>query len=158
MKLTPVEAAFKAALADATDWLVRWPNAGPNYGFPEGVQTTQGGLPLDAEGEPAPFIDARVIGGETTGSIAPAGSRAMRGYGLLHLYFSVGEGTGTELITAETDAVSQAFERVTVWADPSVGQRLGTLDPRTDDGVAAYENGDRFVRLVSVPWFFEYRS
>jgi hypothetical protein len=155
MILAPVEAALKTALAAlVTDWPIRW----LNEVWASDIPQSQGDLPLTPEGDPAPFIDAEVIGGSDGGDIAPAGMRHSQSTGLFRIYLCVAQGTGTDAITAKADAISAAFKRSTVWTDRSVGQCLRTLDCRTDDGIAAYEDASRFVRMISIPWTFDYLS
>jgi hypothetical protein len=155
MILAPVEAALKAALAAiVADWPIRW----PNEAWPSDIPLSQGNLPLTADGDPAPFVDAEVIGGGDGADIAPAGMRHSQSNGLFRIYLCVAQGTGTAAITAKADAISAAFKRNTVWTDSSNGQCLRTMDGRTDDGVAAYEDASRFVRMISIPWAFDYRS
>jgi len=151
----PVETALKAKLAAiVTDWPIRW----PNESWPAGTITTQGGLPTDAEGNPVPFIEAKVIGGADSADIAPAGMRHSLRDGLFRIYLCVGQGTGTDAITAKTDTILPAFKRKTIFYDQTTKQRLITMDGRPDDGVAAYEDATRFVRMISIPWTFDYLS
>jgi hypothetical protein len=153
--LAPVETALKTALAAlVTDWPIRW----PNERFDASVPLSDGGLPVDTDGEPAPFIDAEVIAGRDSADIAPVGSRHSTQTGLFRVYLSVGQGTGLTAMTAKADAICAGFKRKTVFTDLSIGQRLVTMDGRTDDGVAGYQDGSRFVRMISIPWWFDYIS
>jgi hypothetical protein len=67
--------------------------------------------------------------------------------------------------------VHDAFKRSTVYFNPP--ERLTTMDPRIDDNVAehiAQTNvridaavpapwiGARYVRQISIPWYFDYLS
>lgn len=152
-----VEAAFVAALSAAATFPVRW----PNDPWPDGVSTSDGNMPVDANGLPAPAIEARVIGGgsETVpvGKNA-AGKRTHRAGGVVHVYVSVGQGTGRGAINAEVDALVAAFDRATLIDSAVDGERLVTEDPRVDDEVAGYEEGNRYVRMVSVPWVYLYQT
>lgn len=159
----PVEAAFRTALADAvTDWPIRWPN-GQWEQMPDGCSVGEGNMPVteDADGVfvPAPAIEVEVIGGPNEmRTVGIVGSRAAVQSGILRLYLSVAQGSGTTDITAKADAINAAFQRKEFGRDEAAGQRIVTFDPRTDDGVAAYEEGNRFSRMISVPFDFYYQT
>lgn len=153
MIISPVESALKTKLAaTVSDWPIRWPNE--NFT----VAVGPGGLPIDTNGNPAPFLDAEVIGGPDTAAIAPVGSRQSVASGLFRVYLSVAQGGGLTAISAKADAITAALKRQTIYADAGTGRRLITMDPRIDDGVAAYEDENRFVRMISTPWIFDYWS
>lgn len=152
----PVEAAFRTALAAAvTDWPIRWANGQ----WPVGTAVSDGNMPVDGDGAPAPAIEAEVIGGADKLLAVGAsddGKRTSDLPGLLRVYLSVAQGTGADGISAKADAIKLALKRKTLIAED--GNRLVTEDPRTDDGVAGYEDGSRFCRMVSIPFTYLYRT
>lgn len=149
----PVESALRAKLAEIVNgWPVRW----PNEAWPDGLETSDGNMPIDGNGRPSPAIECEVIAGQADATVGPKGFRRGAISGLFRCYLSVGQGTGTAAITAQSDAIADAFRRVTVSVDPTSGARLITMDPRADDGVAGYEEGDRYIRMLSIPWDFDY--
>ncbi len=154
----PVESAFRTALAAmAGDWPVRWPNDAWD-GLPDGYTVGDGNMPVDANGVPAPAIEVEVLGGRKTSTAGPSGARIATLPGTLRLYLSVAQGSGGDAITAKVDALSSAFNLKTVLHDPATDRRLQTWDPRVDDDVAGYEEGNRFTRMISIPWDFTYRD
>lgn len=147
---------FKGVLAPlATDWPVRWSNGQ----WPSGTMLSEGNLPLDSDGAPAPAIEAEIIaGGEELLAMGPTddGKRTSRMSGLMRAYVSVGQGTGDDAITARVDAISNGLRRGTTQFDADT--RLVLIDPRVDDNAAAYEDGDRYVRTVSVAFDLYFRA
>ena len=156
--LTTIETAFTGALAGATTWPVRW----PNDAWPETVTNlSDGNMPLDAEGRPAPAIEAEIIAGnpETIGiGMGGDGKRTQRLDGIARFYLSVGLGTGRTEIVTEADFIRDAFSRFTMIDVRSSGEKLTTEDARIDDGAAAYEEGNRFCRTVTVPFTYLFRA
>jgi hypothetical protein len=156
--LTTVEAAFVAALASATTWPVRW----PNNAWPDTVTNlSDGNMPLDDHGRPAPAIEAEIIAGKPETLAIGKGSdgkRTQRMDGILRLYLSVGLGTGRTAIVAQADALRDAFTRLTLVDNPADGERLVTEDARIDDGIAPYEEGNRFDRTVTVPFTYLFKT
>ncbi len=148
-----VETALKAKLADVvTDWPIRW----ANEQWPDGTNTSDGNMPVDGDGVPAPAIECEVIAGQASATAGPKGKRRGRGQGVFRLYLSVVQGSGNAAIQTKADAIMDAFRRVTVSIDPVTTARLITMDPRADDGVAAYEEGNRFCRMLSIPWDYDF--
>ncbi len=150
--ISVVETQLALALGIATDWPVRWSNGA----WPSGTLVSDGEMPVDTDGAPLACMEAEIIGGPDTATIAPAASRIARRSGLFRVYLSVGQGTGTTDINTECDALVTAFKRQTIYLAASPYRRLITMDPRIDDGVASYEDGNRYCRMVSIPWDFEY--
>ncbi|QCG93961.1 hypothetical protein E6C67_08410 [Azospirillum sp. TSA2s] len=152
-----VEAAFVDALGAAATFPVRW----ANDPWPDGVNTSDGNMPVNGDGLPAPAIEAELISGRD--ETMPAGKnaegkRTHRLPGIVRLYLSVGQGTGRSAINVEVDALLSAFDRATLIDNYANGETLRTEDPRVDNDVAAYEEGNRFVRMVSVPWMYLYQT
>ncbi|PWC96965.1 hypothetical protein TSO5_05915 [Azospirillum sp. TSO5] len=116
-------------------------------------------MPVDENGSPLPAIEAELISGRDqtlpVGKNA-AGKRTHRLPGIVRLYVSVGQGTGRAAINAEVDAILAAFDRATLIDNYAGAETLRTEDPRVDDDVAGYEEGNRFVRMVTVPWVYLY--
>ncbi|AWK85030.1 hypothetical protein [Azospirillum thermophilum] len=151
--IADVETALKTKLAEVVpDWPIRWPNSS----WPPGTKLSDASMPVDDDGAPAPAIEAEVVSGRTTATAGPKGKRRAMAFGVCRLYLSVAQGTGTAAITEKADAIADAFRRVTVWIDPATTARLITMDPRADDGVAAYEDGSRFCRMLSIPWDYDF--
>lgn len=150
----PVETKFKELVAGAAAWPVRWANGA----WPTELPLGDGNMPLGALGEPAPAIEAEVISDWDTAAIAPQGESASQRHGLLRLYLSVQQGIGTDAINVEVDRFITAFKRKRFVVDSAIGQYIVTMYPRVDDGVAGYEEGNRYCRMVSVPWWFDYIS
>ena len=149
--ITPVETAFMGIMATATTWPVRF----MNYLWPDTIQVSDGGMPIDASGLPLPAIEAHVIAGQQIGYVGIAnGKRQYRRLGLLKLYFSVAAGSGTTVISQQIDAVIPFLSRKELYYDALTASRLLGIDTRIDDGAASYEDGNRFVRLVTLTWEF----
>ncbi|WP_431861373.1 hypothetical protein [Azospirillum sp.] len=142
----------------AAPWPVRWPNSEWDQ-MPAGYTLSDGNMPLTADGLPAPTIEVEVIGGRDDLLAVGAsedGKRTSDLSGLLRVYLSVAQGVGLDDITAKADAIKLALKRKTLISED--GNRLVTEDPRADDGVAAYEDGSRFCRMLSVPFTYLYRT
>lgn len=183
MSITIIEAQFTAALqtviSDACTannltplpWPIRWPNEGWSN-LPAGVvESAENVLIKNPGGTPVPFVEAEVISGKETSLIAPAGSRQSWTVGLFRVYLVVPLRSGRAAANILADAVKQAFKQATIFYDPP--QRLYTLDARIDDNVAQHQTqanvridglvpapwkGDRYVRMVSAPWYWDYIS
>jgi hypothetical protein len=157
----PVQTAFRTAMAPLVgDWPIRW----PNEGWAADVLLSDGNLPVELDGAgvqiPRPFVEAEVIGGSDRLFAAGAstdGKRTSHLPGLLRVYLCVPQGSGMTGVTTKSDAIKAALKRKTL-TDDGAGNRLLTEDPRVDDGVAAYEEAGRFVRMLSVPFDYWYRS
>jgi hypothetical protein len=149
-----VKAALRTALAAAVidGWPIRW----PNDGWPVGVNVSDGDMPIDPDGRPVPAVEAEVLLGKPSATIGPKGARRAEQQGLLRIYLSVAAGSGEDAIDAQSDAVVEAFRRTTITADSATGTRLLTMDPRADDGVAGYREGNRFCRMVTVPFDYDF--
>ena len=151
----PVEEALKAELAKVTTWPVRW----KNERWDDEVLLSDGDMPIDTFGLPLPAIEAEVVGGEQEGFVgydAATSRRKYRRLGSFRMFLSVGQGTGTEIISNQADTLALAFSRKTVFHSPLTSRRLITMDVRVDDGVASYEEGNRFVRMLSAIWVFDF--
>jgi len=155
--IVPIEAAFEEALGAVATFPVRWPNGV----WPSGTSTSDGDMPVTIDGVPAPAIEAEIISGrDETMPVGKdsEGKRSHRLMGMARFYLSVGQGTGRATINAEVDALIAAFDRLTMIDNRPDGERLVTEDPRVDDDVAGYEEGNRYVRVVTVPWLYLYRT
>lgn len=153
--IKPVEDQLKLALAAATNWPVRWMNGR----WADSLLLSDGDMPLDVLGVPLPAIEAEVIGGDMIGFLGYSeeiGRRKYRREGLFRLYLSVAQGSGLELISTEADTLVMRFSRKTIFQSPLTAQRLITMDTRVDDGVASYEDGNRFCRMLSTFWTFDF--
>ncbi|MFP5513348.1 MAG: hypothetical protein ACLGJC_09730 [Alphaproteobacteria bacterium] len=152
-----VEDAFVAALEGVATFPVKW----PNDPWPDGISTSDGNMPIDENGLPSPAIEAELIAGrDETLPIGKneGGKRTHMLPGIVRFYLSVGQGTGRVAINAEVGALLAAFDRVTLIDNQANGERLVTEDPRVDDDAASYEEGNRYVRTVTVPWSYIYRT
>lgn len=181
MSITTVEAQFVAALANiiATaaavnnlgPWPIRWPNELFIPGIGGVIALTPDNAPATAQGNPAPFVEAEVISGIDSACIAPAGQRQAYTVGIFRVYLVAPLGSGRIAANILADAVHDSFKRMTVYFNPP--ERLTTMDPRIDDNVAEHVaqtnvrvdaavpapwKGARFVRQISVPWYFDYSS
>ena len=150
--ISPVEAQFKLSLAAASSWPQRF----SNERWADGLTLSDGDLPVAADGTPAPCIEAEVIAGNVRATVCKAGSRVMQRLGLFHLYLSVAQGTGVTTINAQSDALITFFTRTALLNDSLTLSVLRTIDVRIDDGIASYEEGNRFCRLVSIAWEYTY--
>lgn len=155
--IAPIETAFEAALGASASFPVRWTNGL----WPSGTSVSAGDMPVTNDGLPAPAIEAEIISGRD--ETMPAGKdsegkRSHRLTGIARFYLSVEQGTGRAVINAEVDALIAAFDRLTMIDNRPAGERLVTEDPRVDDDVAGYEEGNRYVRCLSVPWVYLYRT
>ena len=166
--ITVIEDQFRTALATViTDWLIRW----PNENWPVNTALSPDNAPLDAFGNPAPFVEAEVIAGLDQSSVAPPGMRQSTRIGLFRVYFIVPQGSGRADVNNRVDDLALALKRATLFIDETTGRRLTTMDPRIDDNVAerlvqsyvrtdaavpAPWHGARYVRMLSVPWFWDY--
>lgn len=150
--LVETQLALRLA-ATVTDWPIKW----PNEPWASTISLSQGGLPLDDNTSPAPFVEAEVISGSDGADVAPAGQRHSSAGGLFRVYLCVPQGVGRSAVNAKANAIAAAFKRTTVYTD-GAGVRLTTMDPRIDDGIAGYEDGDRFVRMISTPFQLDYIS
>lgn len=156
MSIAFIEAELKTRLAAAVTggWPIRW----ANDPWAPDVILSEGNAPLNPDGTPRPYVEAEVIVGADTAYIAPEGQRLAYRLGLLRIYLVVGQNTGREVINQQADAIWPQFKRKTIQADASLWERLTTMDPRVDDNVAGVEKGDRYVKMITVPWEFYYRN
>lgn len=154
--ISTVETALASALDAATTWPVRWANGQ----WPSGTSVSEGNLPFDNDGAPAPAIEAEVIGGQdalhAVGRSAD-GKRTTRWSGLFRCYLSVAQGGGLGAINDEAAAIVSAFARASIIGHAGADEHLVMADPRIDDGVAGYEEGNRYVRMVSIPFDYFHR-
>ena len=153
-----IERELKERLATAAipGWPIRWPNE--PWSAHLLFSLSEGNLPLNPDGTPMPCIEAQVILGADTAYIAPEGNRLAYRIGIMRIHLLVGQNTGRHVLNWMTDTIWPYFKRQTIFADPTVWQRLTTMDPRVDDNVAGTEDGDRYVRTITVPLEFYYRN
>lgn len=179
MSIARIEAEFVAALDSLITntasinglgpWPIRWPNELFIPGIGGVVALTPDNSPADGNGNPAPFVEAEVIGGPDSSCISTPGMRQSTRLGLFRVYLVAPLGSGRAAINILADAVHDAFKRATVLLEPPL--RLTTMDPRIDDNVAEHIaqtniridaavpapwKGARYVRQISIPWFFDY--
>lgn len=154
--LTMATEQFKALLGPlASAWPIRWQNGQ----WPSGTILSDGNMPVDANGAPAPAVEAEIIGRREDAISLGDGDDGLRSQvmmGSVRAYVSVGQGTGDAAITGACDSIASGLRRRAIQIDAST--RLVTLDPRIDDNTAAYEQGDRFVRTVTVPFDLYFRG
>lgn len=186
MSITTIEAQFVFALATVINnttlqnnlpqWPIRWPNEAFVVGLGGVLALTTDNSPAydgiaGPKGSPAPFVEAEVILGHDGACIAPAGQRQSFVVGSMRVYLVAPLGSGRAAVNLLSDAVHDTFKRATVYDAPP--ERLTTIDPSIDDGVAEHIaqtnvridaavpapwKGDRFVRMVRVPFYFDYVS
>lgn len=181
MSITTIESQFVFALANIVTtttiinsfpmWPIRWPNENWVKGVGGVIALNNENAPADANGFAAPFVEAEVISGHDSACISSPGQRQSTTIGLLRVYLVTPQGSGRGPINILADAVHDALKRTTVYINPP--ERLTTMDPRIDDNVAEHTaqtdvridsvvpapwKAARFVRLVTVPWIFDYYS
>ena len=155
MTIAIIEAELRTALSGAvTDWPIRW----PNEPWPAGTLLTNGNLPTNPDGTPMPCVQAEAIHGTPIIAIGAEGQRVTYRYGNLKVYAIYPQGGGTTDLTTHLDNIETHFQQRTIQLDLAQSQRLTTLNPRTDNNAAAVESGNRFVRTVTVPYQFFYRT
>jgi hypothetical protein len=155
MSVTIIESELRSALEGiVTDWPIRW----PNEPWPAYVDLSNGNLPTNLDGSPLPCIFAMVIHGTPITAIGGEGNRQARRNGLLQIHCIYPQGIGTVDLDAHVDAIEAGLNQKTIMLDTSLWERLTTYPARTDDNVAAVEAANRFVRTVTVPYEFFYRS
>ena len=134
MSIAVIESAFRATLAETVStvaaWPIRWPNEMWVAGIGNVVALSENNSPLDANGRPAPFIEAQVIFGRDLSDIGPVGSGAIHSetIGLFRIYLSVQRGTGTNDVNMMADALHIGFKRKTIWYVPATGLRLTVME------------------------------
>lgn len=181
MSITTIEAQFFAALAPIISnaaasnglgpWPIRWPNELFIPGVGGVIALTPDNSPADASGNPAPFAEAEVISGPAFSAIGPVGQRQSFRSGVMRVYLVAPLGSGRVAVNLLADAVMFAFVKTTVYLNPP--ERLYTVDPRIDDNVSEHVaqtnvridaavpapwKGARFVRQVTVPFYFDFLS
>ncbi len=179
MSIARIEAEFVAALDNiisttaSTNGLGPWPIRWPNELFIPGlfgvVALTPDNAPADAQGNPAPFVEAEVIAGSDSSCISTPGMRQSTRIGLFRVYLVAPLGSGRDAVNTLADAVHDFFKRSTILLEPPL--RLTTMDPRIDDNVAEHVaqtnvridgavpapwKGARYVRQISIPWYWDY--
>lgn len=171
MSIATIEDQLQIALAAViTDWPIRW----PNENWPIFLDVDSNNTPLDALGSPVPFIEAEVIGGLDWASVGPEGSRQSTRIGLFRIYLIAPQGVGRFDINQRADLIMMAFKRTTPYFNSITGERLTMMDARIDDNVAERmmpnyvridssvpvpsQQGARYIRMISIPWWFEYYS
>jgi hypothetical protein len=155
---TLIQGEFKSALAAAIwDWPIRW----PNEAWPAGVQTetTTGNLPVDADGNAIPCVQAE-INYDPKALTCPGldGNRLSMQWGICKVYLLVPRYWGSDDLNRKLGDLRRAFKQQTPQADPTQWQRLSTEELSVDSNGAAVEDGTRFVRTVSIKFWFTYRS
>lgn len=181
MSIATIEAQFVSALASVVStaiaanglgpWPIRWPNDAWIIGVGGLIALNNDNAPVDGHGNPAPFIEAEVIAGNVFSSIAPAGQRQSFRTGLCRVYLVAPLGSGRVAVNTLADALIVAFSKQTIYYNPP--ERLTTMDARVDDHLAEHLvqtnvridaqvpapwKGDRYVRPVVLPWFFDFMS
>ena len=157
MTISVIESELRSALEGiVTDWPIRW----PNEPWPPGLNLdfSNGNLPVNPDGSPLPCIYARVIHATPITAIGGEGNRQARRNGLLQIHCIYPQGIGTVDLDAHIDAIEAGLNQKTIMLDTSLWERLTTYPARTDDNVAAVEAANRFIRTVTVPYEFFYRS
>lgn len=150
--IATVDEQFKIALAAATTWAVRW----DNELWDSAISVSDGDMPIDEDGLPLPAIEARTVSQDDLGYVGSLDTKKSARVGLLQLFFSVQQGSGKTAINAEIDTVLTALKRKTIYL--SGNERLITFDAMIDNNVAAYEEGNRYVRVLTIEWRFDYVS
>src|SRR6266550_3300726 len=181
MSITTIEAQFVAALANVIStatavnnlgpWPIRWPNELFIPGIGGVIALTPDNAPADAKGNPAPFVEAEVISGADSAAVSSPGFRQSYTVGVFRVYLIAPLGSGRVAANVLADAVHDAFKRQTIYLNPP--ERLTTWDPRIDDNVAEHVaqtnvridaavpapwKGARFVRQISIPFYWDYVS
>jgi hypothetical protein len=155
LSIAIIEAELRTKLAATIiDWPIRW----PNEPWPANLDLTNGNQPTNNDGTPMPYVLVENLVGADTATIAPEGQRVSERLGMMRVHLVYPENYGTVELTGKVDILWMAFKRQTLRLDTDLWQRLTTMDPRIDDNAAVVETGDRFVRTVTVPWEFFYRS
>jgi hypothetical protein len=150
-----IESELREALSGTvTDWPIRW----PNEPWPANISLSNGNLPTNSDGTPMPCVEAEVIHGTPITAIGDEGQRVARRNGLFKVYLIYPQGIGSGDLTTHADTIEIAFNQKTIQLDTSQWQRLTTYPPRTDNNAAAVESGNRYVRVVTIPYEFFYRS
>jgi len=161
MSIALIESELRAALTALN--VLQWPTRWPNEPWPTGIEVAPGNLPVDVNGAPIPCMLAEDITGDDTSAIGQGVAQGGAGrlstrLGTLRVYLLVGQNTGATLIQTQADNIALGFKRQTIYADPPTWARLTTMDPHVDAPDPNVETGDRYVRMVTVPWIFEYRN
>lgn len=152
----PAAQIVRDALAPlAAPWAFRW----ENEPWENAPALSEGNLPVTDGGDAFPAVDAELIAGDdplfAIGASAD-GLRSSEQEGLLRVLLSVQQGTGSADIVSKRDAIAAAFKRAVML--PASGGRLVFEDPRSDRDVAWYEEGNRYVVQISVPFSYWHRT
>ena len=155
MTVTIIESELRSALSGiVTDWPIRW----PNEPWPANISLSTGNLPINPDGSAMPCIEAEALFGQDDATIAAEGQRISRQLGMFKIYCLYPQGIGRGDLNTHLDEIQAGFKRKTLLLDTSQWERLTTMDPRVDNNAAAVEDGDRFVRTVTIQFEFFYRS
>jgi hypothetical protein len=152
-----IKSELKTALSGAiSDWPIRW----ANEQWPPGTRTstTAGNLPVDADGLPLPCLQATLAMGEDSASPGLEDNRVSTQLGMFKIYFFYPQGWGDEALLRKFGDLRRSFKRKTIQLDDSQWQRLTLMDARIDRDGAASEDGTRYIRTVTFPFWFYYRS
>lgn len=153
--LSLLEAQIKAAVAALVTFKLRW--KGDNWA--SDILVSDGNMPIGVDGKPAPAIEGEISGFHPERAIGHNGMlRATRAEGVVRLYLSVGEGTGTVGITDEYDRLDAGLSRKTIYHNALTGVRIFFMDAEVEDDVAFYEEANRLVRMVTIPWVCQWKS
>lgn len=148
--LSLLETQLKTALAAKATWAVRWKGSP----WDESFTLTDGGMPVDGMGKPLPAIEAEISGFSPQRAPGREGKRRTTAEGHLRLVLSWGIHTGTDEMNAEYGRLDVGLARKNVFYDSLTARRIYLMDVKVTDGVGFYEDGNREVRLLTIPWFF----
>lgn len=148
--LSLLKAQLKATLAANASFAIRWRGEAWSNSYSIG----DGDMPYnDADKKPLAAIEAEISGFRPVRSVGPKSMRVQtRADGHLRLILSVGLHSGTTTLDTETDTLISALSRKNVYYDALTVTRIYLMDVRVDDEVGFYEEGNRTVRMLTIPW------
>lgn len=147
--LSLLEEKMKLRVESVVTWPVRW-KGNP---WPDGLALSDGDMPLDADSRPLPCIEAEISGFSPQRSPGNEGHRRTTAEGFLRMFLSVGQHSGDAGLSAQYDLLDTGLARKNVYYDSLTATRIYLMDVRVVEGIGFYEENNRTVRTLQVPWF-----
>lgn len=152
--LSLLETQIKAAVAGAVTFPTRW----KGDAWASSLSLSDGDMPLTTAGLPAAAIEAEISGFDPKRSPGRKPHRQTIAEGHLRLILSDYLQAGTADINAEYGRIDTALARTTIYYNDLTVRRIYLMDIRVDADAAFYEEGNRMVRMLTIPWVFSWFS
>lgn len=154
--LSPLElldAQLKLAIASKATFPMRWKGSA----WDNSIQVNDGDMPVGPDGEPVPAMELETSSFSPKRNPGEPGKRQTIAEGFVRMYLSVESMSGLAELNAEYGRLDK-LSRETIYYDDLTATRIYLMDVRVDEGAASYEEGNRTVRMLTVPYVMSWIS